>query len=297
MEGLITARTTLQQAPLRRRLLAALAAAGTPAAVSWLPGYRPVEARLSSHRPLPYATAKIATVELGPAMEMNVADIGSLVIDLAIVTAAPAAGAGVDPAAAITAGTVAAQANSPAMGRPSLVGVCAVLESVAAADLTGYYVGTPDYQWGHPQCRKGDGVICTARSPSSSTKPGCPGLARRGTRQPYHDAWGQCASSCRTGPHQRPDAQRPALRSRGRAARQARSAVSSPLRTAARTTSSSSAAAPRCTLSWGTPCRRDWPSRWFGRSTQTERAAAWAGCDHRSVAARRWRWARGVVGA
>jgi hypothetical protein len=80
-------RTTLEQSELRRRLLAALACARTPGQVRWLPGYRPVEARIVPGVARPYATAKTALVVPMPAIEVELAAEGSVISDLAIVAA------------------------------------------------------------------------------------------------------------------------------------------------------------------------------------------------------------------
>jgi hypothetical protein len=83
-------RTTLEQSELRRRLLAALGCARTPGHVRWLPGYRPVEARVSPGMARPHAVAKAALVAVMPAIEIEAAVEGSVISDFAIVSAAHA---------------------------------------------------------------------------------------------------------------------------------------------------------------------------------------------------------------
>lgn len=83
----IVSRTTLEQFALRRRLLAALVCANRPAEVRWTPAYKPVEARVRPGQPRSYATTKAAVFEPLPMMEIRVTDPGSIISDLAIVTA------------------------------------------------------------------------------------------------------------------------------------------------------------------------------------------------------------------
>lgn len=86
----LMSRTTLEQSELRRRLLAALVCARTPGHVRWLPGYRPVEARVSPGAARPYAVAKAALIAPMPAIEVELSIEGSVISDFAIVAAAPA---------------------------------------------------------------------------------------------------------------------------------------------------------------------------------------------------------------
>jgi hypothetical protein len=86
----LVSRTTLEQSDLRRRLLAALGCARTPGHVRWLPGYRPVEARVSPGAARPYAVAKAALIALMPAIEVELSIEGSVISDFAIVAAPPA---------------------------------------------------------------------------------------------------------------------------------------------------------------------------------------------------------------
>jgi len=86
----LVSRTMLEQSELRRRLLAALGCARTPGHVRWLPGYRPVEARVSPGAARPYAVAKAALIALMPAIEVELSIEGSVISDFAIVAAAPA---------------------------------------------------------------------------------------------------------------------------------------------------------------------------------------------------------------
>lgn len=80
-------RTTMNQARLRMRLIAALAAAGTPASVTWTPAYGPVEARISADPGDVFTTVvRASTVTMG-CIDVEIEDEGSAITDLAIVRA------------------------------------------------------------------------------------------------------------------------------------------------------------------------------------------------------------------
>jgi hypothetical protein len=85
--GRTESRTTLEQGILRQRLVAALAASGTPASVTWTPGYGPVEARITASRGGPFTLTKGAETTVMPCVDITVADAGSAITDLAIVAA------------------------------------------------------------------------------------------------------------------------------------------------------------------------------------------------------------------
>jgi len=80
-------RTTMAQAKLRTRLVAALAAAGTPAVVGWTPAYGPVEARVTAGLSDAFATARGATAGAMACVDICSEDPGSVITDRAIVAA------------------------------------------------------------------------------------------------------------------------------------------------------------------------------------------------------------------
>lgn len=82
-------RTPTDQIRLRHRLVAALAAAGTPAAVSWSPTYGPVEARICAGGGDVFTTATGVRQLTAACIDIQVEDEGSAVTDLAIVRARP----------------------------------------------------------------------------------------------------------------------------------------------------------------------------------------------------------------
>ena len=87
VSGALTTRTTLAQRSIRSRLAASYGAIGATASVSWIPGYRPVDARMTAGSPVSYATIVKATIEQEPTVEIRTSVVGSLVVDLAIVAA------------------------------------------------------------------------------------------------------------------------------------------------------------------------------------------------------------------
>lgn len=80
-------RTTMSQARLRTRLIAALAAAGTPASVTWTPAYGPVEARISASPGDVFTTVVRACTVTMACIDIEIEDEGSAITDLAIVRA------------------------------------------------------------------------------------------------------------------------------------------------------------------------------------------------------------------
>jgi hypothetical protein len=87
----ITARTRMDQTQLRRRLIGAYIAARQPFRVEWLPSYYPIECRVTQDSNLwpPYALVQRNLLELGPAMVIETAAPGAMVIGSAIVRCAP----------------------------------------------------------------------------------------------------------------------------------------------------------------------------------------------------------------
>ena len=73
-EGGVEARLALQEARLRRLLIAALIAEGLPFTIKWVPGYRPVEARLRLSGAWPaFVSVESARLERGPTRMVTVA--------------------------------------------------------------------------------------------------------------------------------------------------------------------------------------------------------------------------------
>jgi hypothetical protein len=85
IDGELSSRTTLEQTALRSRLLAAMATAGRPGAVRWVPAYGPVEARISPAEPSSFATIKAVFTDVATCTEIETSDLGSVVLGLAIV--------------------------------------------------------------------------------------------------------------------------------------------------------------------------------------------------------------------
>lgn len=85
--GTTISRTTLDERPLRQRLVAALGAVWTPAQVTWSPAYGPVEARITSGPGSPFAKTRGVSHTLMSCIDVTVAEPGSAIIDLAIVRA------------------------------------------------------------------------------------------------------------------------------------------------------------------------------------------------------------------
>jgi hypothetical protein len=79
-------RTTIEQARLRYSLVAALAAAGTPAIVTWTPRYGPVEARIRPGEGNAFTTATGAAQLVLPCIDICIDNRGSAITDLAIVS-------------------------------------------------------------------------------------------------------------------------------------------------------------------------------------------------------------------
>src|ERR1700722_3575614 len=79
-------RTTIEQARLRQRLVAALAAAGPPATVTWAPGYGPVEARIRPGAGNAFTATAGAAQLVMPCVDVCTDDRGSAITDLAIVS-------------------------------------------------------------------------------------------------------------------------------------------------------------------------------------------------------------------
>lgn len=84
--GVTVCRTTTEQARLRCRLVAALAAAGTPATVTWTPKYGPVETRIRAGTGNAFTTATGAEKLVMPCVDIHTQDQGSAIADLAIVS-------------------------------------------------------------------------------------------------------------------------------------------------------------------------------------------------------------------
>jgi hypothetical protein len=80
-------RTTTDQTRLRQRLVAALAAAGKPAAVTWTPSYGPVEARIRAGAGNAFTTAVGAVQQAMPCVDIQTGHHGSAITDLAIISA------------------------------------------------------------------------------------------------------------------------------------------------------------------------------------------------------------------
>ena len=85
--GVTVCRTTIEQARLRHRLVAALALVGTPATVAWTPSYGPVEARIRAGTGNAFTTATGAEQLVMPCVDIHIEDRGSAITDLAIISA------------------------------------------------------------------------------------------------------------------------------------------------------------------------------------------------------------------
>lgn len=85
-QEVVVSRTTMTQLVLRQRLLADLAAIGKPGMVSWVPGYGPVEARVTPASSVSFASCGSSLLERASCVRVVTEDEGALIVNLAVVT-------------------------------------------------------------------------------------------------------------------------------------------------------------------------------------------------------------------